>query len=100
MINGRVQATALTDTLQLGGSGVGSFDVSNIGVTTGQYRRFGSFAKVDGSTWTLTGSNTLVLPWIAKNGGWSSQRLHAQLGLHSESGATLKGTGTLPAARR
>jgi autotransporter-associated beta strand protein len=54
VINGAVIA-GVTDTLQLGGTGNGTFDVGLIGVGL-QYQGFGVFNKVDASTWTLTGS--------------------------------------------
>jgi outer membrane autotransporter protein len=66
-----------TDTFQLGGaSGSGSFDAALIGPAA-QYRGFASYNKVDASTWTLTGTNALVLPWTVLQG-------------------TLNVTGTLP----
>jgi fibronectin-binding autotransporter adhesin len=52
--NGTVQGTG-SDTLQLGGVGTDSFNVSNIGPAQ-QYRGFSIFNKVDSSTWTLTGT--------------------------------------------
>jgi hypothetical protein len=56
-----------TDTFQLGGSGIGSFDVSKIS-PTGQYQGFGTFNKVGDATWTLTGSNAQALPWTIQQG--------------------------------
>jgi hypothetical protein len=53
--------------LKLGGSGSGTFDASLIG-TGAQYDGFAAFAKVDNSTWTLTGTNTGVLPWTVQQG--------------------------------
>jgi autotransporter-associated beta strand protein len=55
-INGTVNGTG-DDTLQLGGTGTGTFNVNNIGPTQ-QYRGFVIFNKVDASTWTLTGTGT------------------------------------------
>ena len=54
VINGKVLGTG-TDTFQLGGSGIGSFDVGSIGATQ-QYQGFATFNKISDSTWTLTGS--------------------------------------------
>jgi outer membrane autotransporter protein len=65
-ITGLVQGGA-GDTFQLGGVGTSSFDASLIGPAA-QYRTFGVFNKVDASTWTLTGTNALVLPWTVKQG--------------------------------
>jgi hypothetical protein len=42
-----------SDILELGGSGLRTFDVSSIG---SQYLGFSTFNKTGGSTWTLTGS--------------------------------------------
>ena len=67
VINGNVTNAAadITNTLQLGGSGNGTFDVSAIGT---QYRNFGSFNKVDTSVFALTGTSTFAGP-VNVNGG-------------------------------
>jgi autotransporter-associated beta strand protein len=54
VITGQVLGSG-TDTLQLGGSGAATFNVSNIGAGQ-QYQGFSTFNKVGLSTWTLTGS--------------------------------------------
>lgn len=54
VINGLVLGTG-TDTFQLGGTGKDTFDLSRIG-TGLQYDGFGTFNKVDSSTWTVTGT--------------------------------------------
>ena len=54
VITGLVDAN-LPATLQLGGTGNGTFNVSNIGPAQ-QYRGFATFNKIEDSTWTLTGS--------------------------------------------
>ncbi|MDP2324361.1 MAG: autotransporter domain-containing protein, partial [Gammaproteobacteria bacterium] len=66
VISGNAVGTGL-DLLQLGGSGSGSFNSSLIGPAA-QYRGFGAFAKVGDSTWTLSGTNSLVLPWTVQQG--------------------------------
>lgn len=66
VIVGSVLGTG-SQTLQLGGSGTGAFDAGLIG-TGAQYDGFSSFAKVGDSTWTLTGTNTAVLPWTVQQG--------------------------------
>lgn len=66
-VSGTVFAGAGTDTFVLGGTGVGSFDVSTIGPGQ-QYRDFEIFQKEDASQWTLTGTNT-ALSNFAVNGG-------------------------------
>jgi outer membrane autotransporter protein len=65
-VNGLVRAFA-GDAFQLGGTGTASFDASLIGPAA-QYRGFTIFNKVSDSTWTLTGSNALVLPWTVQQG--------------------------------
>ena len=56
-----------SDTLQLGGTGTGSFDVSQIGAAA-QYRGFGAFNKIDSSLWSLTSTSTYNGP-VNVNGG-------------------------------
>ncbi|MFL9965997.1 ESPR-type extended signal peptide-containing protein, partial [Paraburkholderia sediminicola] len=72
VINGIVQANGGTNTLALGGgSGSGTFNLSLIGGTnTQQYRSFSTFQKIEGDTWTLTGSNTNLanLTWSLAGG--------------------------------
>jgi uncharacterized protein with beta-barrel porin domain len=55
VINGNVIGTAADDSLQLGGTGMASFDLGQIGPAA-QYRNFSFFNKIDGSAWTLTGT--------------------------------------------
>src|SRR5262249_21402094 len=72
IINGIVLVLGINNTFQLGGSGGGSFDVSQIGPVSGpagaQYQGFTTFNKIDGSTWTLTGTNSAALPWSVQAG--------------------------------
>ena len=92
IINGLVLAVSgAQDTLQLGGSGSGSFNVSLIGPTQ-QYRGFEAFQKIGGSTWTLTGTTGAVTPWTI-NQGTLSISSDTNLGATS-SGVTFNG-GTL-----
>lgn len=60
-------APGAADTFQLGGTGAGTFDISQLS-DTGQYSGFGTFNKVDGSTWTLVGTSSFAGP-ISVNGG-------------------------------
>jgi fibronectin-binding autotransporter adhesin len=66
VINGHVAANGADDTLALGGSGAGSFDVTRIG--TSQYEGFEHFEKTGTSTWTLTGTTTEATPWTIRQG--------------------------------
>ncbi len=60
VINGNVIAgTGLTDILRLGGSGVDSFNVSEIGAAA-KYRNFNLFEKTGTGKWTLTGDSTAI----------------------------------------
>jgi outer membrane autotransporter protein len=54
LITGTVFGTG-SDTLQLGGTGAGVFNLNSIGAGQ-QYQGFGVFNKVGSSTWALTGS--------------------------------------------
>jgi outer membrane autotransporter protein len=65
-ITGNVVGTN-TDAFQLGGTGSDSFNVGRIGPAQ-QYQGFATFAKVGDSTWTLTGTTALVLPWTVQQG--------------------------------
>jgi len=65
VINGNVLGGGGTDTLSLGGTGNGTFNVSDIG-PAGQYRSFEVFTKTGTSTWTLTGTG--AQNWIIQQG--------------------------------
>jgi uncharacterized protein with beta-barrel porin domain len=66
VINGNAVGAG-SDAFQLGGSGTGSFVASLIGPAA-RYRGFAAYNKVGDSTWTLTGTNALVLPWTVEQG--------------------------------
>ncbi|VVE37999.1 ESPR-type extended signal peptide-containing protein [Pandoraea fibrosis] len=53
------------DTLALGGSPDGTFDVTQIGST---FIGFGAYAKRGTNTWTLTGVSSAVTPWSVDAG--------------------------------
>jgi hypothetical protein len=76
-ITGNVLGFAGGDTLQLGGSGSGSFDLSGVGGPAQQYQNFTTFNVVSG-TWTV--SNV-----FGQSQAWNVN------------GGTLAGTGTLAA---
>ncbi|WP_448043666.1 autotransporter domain-containing protein [Bradyrhizobium liaoningense] len=92
VINGTVFAGPGTDTLALGGTGTGSFDVSRIG-SAAQYRDFETFEKVGASQWTLTGTNTGIPDWTVNAGLLSIQATMPNTDF-SVNGGTLALVGT------
>ena len=84
-----------SDTFQLGGTGTASFDISQLGAAA-QYQGFGTFNKIDSSTWTLTGTSTYAGAvnvnggTLAVNGDISAASL-----LTVNAGGTLGGNGTV-----
>jgi uncharacterized protein with beta-barrel porin domain len=93
IINGTVVAGGSNNTLQLGGSGVGSFDVGLIGPAA-QYQGFNTFNKIDDSTWTLTGATAGALPWNVQQG---TLLVNGSLpnATFTVNGGVLGGTGTI-----
>jgi uncharacterized protein with beta-barrel porin domain len=100
VINGQVMAIAGINTLQLGGTGTGSFDISQLGLDmfANQYSNFNVFNKVDSSLWSLTGTTTYNGPVNVNSGTLSvNGNLAAASLLTVNPGGTLGGTGTLGA---
>jgi uncharacterized protein with beta-barrel porin domain len=93
IINGTVSAAGSNNALQLGGSGVGSFDVSLIGPAA-QYRGFDTFNKIGAASWTLTGFNAGALPWTVQQGILLVNGSLANSPF-TVNGGTLGGTGTI-----
>ena len=93
IINGEVMASGANNLLQLGGSGIGSFDVSLIGPAA-QYRGFDTFNKIGAATWTLTGFNAGALPWTVQQGILLVNGSLANSPF-TVNGGTLGGTGTI-----
>ncbi|MDB5564548.1 MAG: outer rane autotransporter barrel domain protein [Tardiphaga sp.] len=95
VITGNVLGTG-SDTFQLGGTGVATFDVSTLGPAA-QYQGFGTFNKIDSSIWTLTGTPGQSTSWSI-NGGTLSVSSDANLGNGVEAlsfnGGILQVTGT------
>jgi len=93
-INGKVIGAA-TDTFQLGGTGIGTFDLGLIGAAQ-QYEGFTTFNKVGGSIWTVTGTFSQPNPWTVQNGTLLvNGDLSAASGITVNSSATLGGIGTV-----
>ena len=86
-INGTV-AGAGSDILQLGGTGTGTFNLSNIGT---QYQGFTTFNKIGTSTWTVTGTGTQ--PWTVQAGTFLVDG--STSGAVTVAGGTLGGTGAV-----
>jgi uncharacterized protein with beta-barrel porin domain len=72
VITGIVDASAhgvsTTNTLVLGGAGLGQFDISSLGAS-GQYRGFDILQKNDSGIWTFTGANGAAQTWLVSGGG-------------------------------
>ncbi|WP_398476711.1 autotransporter domain-containing protein [Tardiphaga sp.] len=86
-----------SNTLQLGGTGAASFDISRLGAGL-QYQAFDTFNKIDSSTWTLTGTSTFAGP-VSVNGGTlavNGNLASASLLMVNPDG-TIGGSGTLGA---
>ena len=99
VINGLVMALAGNNTLQLGGTGTGTFDISQLGLDpSSQYSGFTNFNKIDSSIWSLTGTATYAGPvnvnggTLAVNGNLASASL-----LTVNPGGTLGGNGIVGA---
>ncbi|BAM92768.1 putative outer membrane autotransporter barrel [Bradyrhizobium oligotrophicum S58] len=94
VINGLVGGSA-NNTLQLGGSGSSTFDISQLGAAA-QYRDFSTFDKVGSSAWTLTGTSTYA---GAVNVNAGTLRIDGNFasasGLTVNTGGTLSGIGTV-----
>jgi hypothetical protein len=95
-IVGNVLGTGV-DTFQLGGTGTGSFNASQIGPAA-QYRGFAGYDKVDASIWTLTGTNALVLPWTVQQGALDVVGTLAN-STFTVNGGLLAGNGTVGATQ-
>jgi uncharacterized protein with beta-barrel porin domain len=88
VISGNVLGTG-HDTFQLGGTGTGNFDASQLGPVA-QYQGFGTVNKIGSSVWTLTGTSSYTGP-INVNGG----TLNVNGNITSASGVTVNAGGTL-----
>ena len=82
------------DTLQLGGSGAASFDMSQVGPAA-QYQGFTTFNKIDGSTWTLTGTPSQATSWTISGGVLSVNGAMPSSTIAVNNGGTLGGNGTV-----
>jgi uncharacterized protein with beta-barrel porin domain len=93
VIGGNVLGTG-SDTFQLGGTGAGTFDLSSLGPAA-QYRGFSTFNKVDGSTWTLTGTGTYSGATNVNSGILGVNGSLGNSALTVNAGGTLGGTGSV-----
>jgi uncharacterized protein with beta-barrel porin domain len=90
VINGLVIGTG-SDTLQLGGAGKDTFNLSLIGVGN-QYDGFSTFNKVDSSNWTVIGTG--LQDWNVLGGTLSVNGVITGT-VFVTAGGTLGGTGTV-----
>ena len=67
IIGNVVAGTTANDTLRLGGSADGVFDISSVGASA-QYRNFDIFQKTGTGTWALIGTGTSTTPWTVNQG--------------------------------
>jgi fibronectin-binding autotransporter adhesin len=99
-IVGNVVAVASgNDVLVLGGTGNASFDVAGINT---QYLNFARFQMTGSGTWTLTGTNAAVTPWIVSAGTLAistDASLGADSGALTLNGGTLETTATMSSSR-
>jgi uncharacterized protein with beta-barrel porin domain len=68
IVEGGSHSALATNTLILGGTDAGSFDLSAIGATA-QYRDFDTLLKADAGVWTMTGANGSNQAWQMSGGG-------------------------------
>jgi uncharacterized protein with beta-barrel porin domain len=92
VINGTAHGFG-ADNFQLGGTGTDTLDV---GLFATQFSGYTTFAKTDGSIWTLTGSNATAMPWIVAGGTLSVDGSIANSTMRVTFGR-LSGTGTVGA---
>ncbi|WP_438395883.1 autotransporter domain-containing protein [Caballeronia sp. DA-9] len=69
-IVGVIDAGTGSNTLILGGTKDGSFDISRLG-SSAQYRGFDTLRKDDSGAWTLAGANSGTQNWLIGGGGIS-----------------------------
>jgi outer membrane autotransporter protein len=91
LINGSVLGSG-NDTLQLGGTGNGTFDLSAIGNSQQQYQGFTTF-NVIGGTWTVNNAYTQTDPWTVQGGTLLVNGDLSQASSLTVSGGVLGGTG-------
>ncbi|HMJ42010.1 MAG TPA: autotransporter domain-containing protein [Pseudolabrys sp.] len=94
VINGNVLGSG-TDKLQFGGTGTGSFDVSQIGPAA-QYSGFNALGKIGDSDMTLTGTSATAFPVTVQQGRLAVDGSLANSAF-TVTGGTLGGIGTLGA---
>ncbi|MFT4510934.1 beta strand repeat-containing protein [Caballeronia sp. 15711] len=68
IVDASAHGVSTTNTLILGGTSAGTFDVSSLGAA-GQYRGFDILQKSDPGIWTFTGTNGAPQTWLVSGGG-------------------------------
>ena len=94
-IIGNIVAFSGADTLALGGTTNERLQHFADRTPAHIYRGFGVFQKTGTSTWTLTGTNSAVMPWVINAGTLDVNGSIANAAVTVNSGGTLIGTGTV-----
>lgn len=68
IVDASAHGVSTTNTLILGGTSAGTFNVSSLGAA-GQYRGFDILQKSDPGIWTFTGTNGAPQTWLVSGGG-------------------------------
>ena len=68
IVDANAHGVSTTNTLILGGTSAGSFEMSSLGATE-QYRGFDILQKNDPGIWTFTGTNGYAQTWLVSGGG-------------------------------
>jgi uncharacterized protein with beta-barrel porin domain len=93
MINGTLNGQGGSNTLQLIGTGTGTLDVGNV-------VNFSVSQKMDGGTWTLTGTNAAFVPTMdVQQGTLIVNSATSGMAVTVQNGARLAGTGTVGATQ-
>ena len=89
IINGTAHGFG-SDTFQLGGTGIDTFNASLFAT---QYSGYATFNKIGASTWTLTGTNATAAPWTISAGTFYVNGALANSTMTVNAGGALGGNG-------